>query len=250
MFRGSDQQDAHELLLILMEYLHQDVNLVRVKVKIPEQNNDGIPEIDAAKKSWDMEKRADQSFIRETFYGQQRSTLTCPHCGWSSVTYESFFELPLKLPAGNKRCTVNQLIETYLSKDTVPYKCPTCKRERQVSKQFEIVKLPLILTLSLGRFYNDGLSRKKQNFVDFELSDVNFGQYATACHGQLNRYKDYTLYGVSNHFGSLESGHYTAYCYSQVYRKWYKYDDTEVYEMDACDVKSPAAYILFYSAKN
>ena len=49
---------------------------------------------------------------------------------------------------------------------------------------------------------------------------------------------------------TLESGHYTAYCYSQVYGKWYKYDDTEVYEMDQSDVKSPAAYILFYSAKN
>ena len=88
------------------------------------------------------------------------------------------------------------------------------------------------------------------DFVDFELRDVNFGQFATGCNGQLNRYKDYHLYGISNHFGSLESGHYTAYCYSQVYKNWYKYDDTEVYEMDASDVKSPAAYILFYSAKN
>lgn len=90
--------------------------------------------------------------------------------------------------------------------------------------------------------------------VDFDLTGVNFGQYATACQGRLNMYHDYTLYGVCNHYshsGSLESGHYTASCYSQVYRKWYKYDDTEVYEMDnPNDVKKPAAYILFYSAKN
>ena len=74
---------------------------------------------------------------------------------------------------------------------------------------------------------------------------------ATGCGGQLNRYKDFTLYGVSNHFGSLKSGHYTAFCYSQVHQKWYKYDDTEVSEMDnANDVKSSVAYILFYSAQN
>ena len=72
MFRGSDQQDAHELLLILMEYLHQDVNQVREKVRIPEQNNDNINEIEAAKRAWAMEKKADESFIRQTFYGQQR----------------------------------------------------------------------------------------------------------------------------------------------------------------------------------
>ena len=84
--------------------------------------------------------------------------------------------------------------------------------------------------------------------VDFDLTDVNFGQFVSGCSGQLNLYRNYTLYGVCNHFGTLESGHYTAFCYSQVYRKWYKYDDTEVYEMDnANSVKSSAAYILFYS---
>ena len=72
MFRGSDQQDAHELLLILMEFLHQDVNSVREKVRIPEQNNDRIPELEAAQSAWEMEKKADRSFIRQTFYGQQR----------------------------------------------------------------------------------------------------------------------------------------------------------------------------------
>ena len=75
MFRGSDQQDAHELLMFLMEYLNQDVNEIRCKVKLPEQNNDNIPEMEAAKRAWEMEQKADRSFIRQTFYGQQRSTL-------------------------------------------------------------------------------------------------------------------------------------------------------------------------------
>ena len=75
MFRGCDQQDAHELLMFLMEYLNQDVNEIRCKVKLPEQNNNNIPEMEAAKHAWDMEQKADRSFIRQTFYGQQRSTL-------------------------------------------------------------------------------------------------------------------------------------------------------------------------------
>ena len=72
MFRGSNQQDAHEFLFTLMEFLHQDVNLVREKVRLPEQNNENIHELEAAKHAWEMEKKADRSFIRETFYGQQR----------------------------------------------------------------------------------------------------------------------------------------------------------------------------------
>merc|ERR1712001_593827 len=66
MFRGCDQQDAHELLMFLMEYLNQDVNEIRCKVK--------LPEMEAAKRAWEMEQKADRSFIRQTFYGQQRST--------------------------------------------------------------------------------------------------------------------------------------------------------------------------------
>ena len=45
---------------------------MREKVRIPEQNNDRIPELEAAQSAWEMEKKADRSFIRQTFYGQQR----------------------------------------------------------------------------------------------------------------------------------------------------------------------------------
>ena len=87
---------------------------------------------------------------------------------------------------------------------------------------FEIVKLPLIIIVQFKRFLNDGFSRKMQNYVDFELTDLDLGQYATACNGKLNSYKRYQLYGVCNHFGTMEGGHYNAYCYSQVYKTWYK----------------------------
>ena len=58
----------------------------------------------------------------------------------------------------------------------------------------------------------------------------------------------FNLYAVSNHFGSLEGGHYTAYCSSDVLKKWYKFDDQDVSVMDGSDVVTPAAYILFYTA--
>ena len=127
-----------------------------------------------------------------------------------------------------------------------------------------------------------GFTQKKQNYVDFELNDLNLGTYAKVCDGQLNRYRNYQLYGVCNHFGTMEGGHYIANCYSQVYKKWYKvseydnvnkllflklvylvnrndfictyfkfqYDDNEVFETEESQVKSGAAYILFYSSIN
>ena len=45
------------------------------KEQLPEQKNEGVPDLQAAEIAWNMEKRVDKSFIRETFYGQWRSVL-------------------------------------------------------------------------------------------------------------------------------------------------------------------------------
>ncbi len=252
-FRGSSQQDAHEFLMVLMGFLHADVNEVRGKVRLPEKDFTKLPEDEAAQASWEFLKQVDRSFIVETFKGQWLWTLECQTCGHKSTKYESFLELPLLLPPGNGRCSLHQCLRQLLSPETVDYSCVKCKRERRFTKSLTLIRLPLILTVHFARFYEDpsaGAWRKKQNYVDFELSSFNAGQYVKGCGGRYNMYQDYKLYGVCNHFGSMEGGHYTAYCYSQVYGKWHKYDDHDVTPMSPSDVKTSAAYMLFYSIKN
>ena len=151
---------------------------------LPEQKNEGITDKVAALKAWDMENRADRSYIRELFYGQWRSSLTCQTCGWASVKYESFFELALPLPEGHSgRFSLQQCVETFLKPEMVTYTCPRCKSGRECRKKFDIVKLPKILTVQLVRFYNDGLWRKKQNFIDFDLRVINFIHLKTLSFG-------------------------------------------------------------------
>ena len=60
----------------------------------------------------------------------------------------------------------------------------------------------------------------------------------------------YDLYAVSNQYGSLEGGHYTAFAKNVIYDKWYHFDDTEVYECSQEDVVSKAAYVLFYCRRS
>ena len=38
----------------------------------------------------------------------------------------------------------------------------------------------------------------------------------------------YDLYGVSNHYGSLNGGHYTASCLNDIDKEWYYFDDSSV----------------------
>ena len=59
----------------------------------------------------------------------------------------------------------------------------------------------------------------------------------------------YDLFGVSNHYGQLQGGHYTAYAKNQ--GDWYRFNDDEVedIENDGCIV-SNAAYNLFYARRD
>ena len=59
----------------------------------------------------------------------------------------------------------------------------------------------------------------------------------------------YDLYAVSNHYGGLGGGHYTAYCQVEG-QGWCDFDDTNAKPMDPTDLTSEgareSAYVLFY----
>jgi ubiquitin C-terminal hydrolase len=61
----------------------------------------------------------------------------------------------------------------------------------------------------------------------------------------------YDLYAVSNHYGSLSFGHYTAYCYNPVAGEWYDFNDSSVSSLNSKnEAISSAAYVLYYRRKD
>jgi ubiquitin carboxyl-terminal hydrolase 4/11/15 len=58
---------------------------------------------------------------------------------------------------------------------------------------------------------------------------------------------EYELYAVSNHYGSLGGGHYTAYAKND--GKWFDFNDSSVRGMSEDGVQGEGAYILFYKRK-
>ena len=61
----------------------------------------------------------------------------------------------------------------------------------------------------------------------------------------------YDLYAVSNHFGSLHGGHYTAYGLNALNQKWYNFNDSSVSGVGNPDeIVSPGAYLLFYRKRD
>lgn len=75
--------------------------------------------------------------------------------------------------------------------------------------------MAIIKSIFFRFHYIEILSRKRTSYVDFPLNELNMYQYT------LDKPKSshYHLYAVSNHYGTMEGGHYTAYCKSAKYRK-------------------------------
>lgn len=53
-----------------------------------------------------------------------------------------------------------------------------------------------------------------------------------------------------NHTGTLDSGHYTAFCKNPVTQNWHEFNDAKVTSISEQKVQSPAAYVLFYNCVN
>ncbi|KAM7362211.1 ubiquitin specific protease 8 [Cochliomyia hominivorax] len=246
MFRGIEQQDSHEFLTILMDWLHSDLQTVSQPEYIREP-------MTASDKAWLDFTKSKESLILHLFYGQIKSIVKCATCDKESATYECFSNLSLELPENNNVCHLSQCLDMYFSGERIHgWNCPACKQKRDAIKKLNISKLPPVLVIHLKRFYADTDSitpsyKKKQNYLRFPLENLNMSSYITISESRRNTTKSYELYAVSNHYGSMESGHYTAFCKSGTYGRWFKFDDQIVTPLDASNVVSSAAYILFYT---
>eukprot|EP00826_Nyctotherus_ovalis_P029902 TRINITY_DN2371_c0_g5_i4.p1 TRINITY_DN2371_c0_g5~~TRINITY_DN2371_c0_g5_i4.p1 ORF type:complete len:932 (-),score=291.53 TRINITY_DN2371_c0_g5_i4:108-2882(-) len=128
--------------------------------------------------------------------------------------------------------------------------CGKCKKHVAASKKMDLYKLPDILVIHLKRFRNKPLSiwssaKKISDFVDYPISGLNVAKYTLAPE-EISGGCLYDLFAVSNHFGGLSGGHYTATCFNSVADAWLYFDDTSVYKAVSDDLVTNSGYVLFY----
>uniref|UniRef100_A0A6B2LD86 ubiquitinyl hydrolase 1 n=1 Tax=Arcella intermedia TaxID=1963864 RepID=A0A6B2LD86_9EUKA len=129
-----------------------------------------------------------------------------------------------------------------------PWYCGDCKELRQAFKKFDIWEAPPILIIHLKRFsYRGNFREKIDDLIDFPLEGLDLGEYVI---GPRTVPPIYDLYAVSNHYGSMMGGHYTAYGKHRNDSKWFYFDDQNVTESYPDKVRSNAAYVLFYRRRD
>lgn len=267
-FSGSDQHDAQEFLSFLLDGLHEDLNRVlqRPQIQItPEREAEleKLPLQVASQQEWETYKGRNDSLIVDFFQGQFRNRMECLTCHKTSTTYNTFMYLSLPIPPPSRggKVALQACLDALVNKEVMTgseaWNCPNCKALRQATKQFSLSRLPPVLMIHLKRFSFKGpFTDKIESFVDFPMKGLDLTSYMpytdanletklppNDARAQIPPFK-YDLYAVTNHFGSLSSGHYTAFISSR--GGWMYCDDSRVTQVDPKEVVGKPAYILYY----
>jgi ubiquitin carboxyl-terminal hydrolase 4/11/15 len=92
------------------------------------------------------------------------------------------------------------------------------------------------------------MKHKLETFVNFPIHDLDLTKYVA--NKNLSQPQLYELYALTNHYGGMGSGHYTAHIKLLDDSRWYNFDDSHISHINEDDVKSGAAYVLFYRRKS
>jgi ubiquitin carboxyl-terminal hydrolase 8 len=256
MFKSDDQQDAQEYLEFLLDGLHEDLNPYANRTKLrpltdeEERRRETLPQQTASHLEWQRYIHSNFSVVVNWFQGQLSSRLMCLTCGITSTTYSGFMYLSLPIPSKRGGFTLADCLEEFVKEEILEkddaWHCPNCKKARKATKKLTITRLPHILIIHLKRFTNRGLWRDKLNtMVQFPLKDLNLTKYvppllprgalgpnAPEPSAEVTPPFMYDLYGVCNHYGTLNGGHYTSFVRNNHQNAWNHFDDSKASFVD------------------
>ncbi|KAM9326758.1 ubiquitin carboxyl-terminal hydrolase 4 [Gastrophryne carolinensis] len=129
-----------------------------------------------------------------------------------------------------------------------PWYCPRCRKHQRATKKFDLWSLPKILVVHLKRFsYNRYWRDKLDAVVEFPIRNLKMSEFV--CDPKAGPYI-YDLVAVSNHYGGMGGGHYTAYAKNSDTGQWYYFDDSSVSPASEDQIVTKAAYVLFYQRQD
>ena len=245
IFTGWSQNDMCEFLLFIIDCMHTSMaRSVTIKIS-------GTVKTEADKmaaKSYELLSQIyskEYSEIMDMFYAVYVTRLTSMKKEEVSLIPAHFFIMDLDATCASIYEGFDLFTRPEKMDGENEWFNETTKKKEPVMKECIFFTLPKILVICLKRFSPDG-QRKLQNLVDFPIDGLDLSKYVKGYYS--NRYI-YDLFGVANHTGSVQGGHYTAYV-KHGSDTWLHCNDTEISLLEKSKVRetvvSNAAYCLFY----
>ena len=255
LFAGIQANDSKDLILFLLETMHNELNVENNNINIQDNYVDAMQaqynyEL-TLKNFWNYFREKYNSIISTLFYGMFNSIMCCQNCNvvLNNVQCYNILIFPLQKVKEYKMRMENivdlyECFEYNQRPDLIGGKSFYCNNCRTMVDNVNTTKLlygPKILIINFNR--GRGLEFNVQ---------INFPEYIDI--SNYVYYKDnsptfYELVGIVTHFGpSSMGGHFIAFCKSFGNQQWYKYNDAMVDPSSFEEAKNTGVpYILFYS---
>ncbi len=183
-------------------------------------------------------------------------SIICGSCGITSLTFEPFYMLCIAIPESNSIVTIESCLTNYSAQIKLvgedKYHCINCKQKRDAVQNTYLWESPEILVIHLKRFNNNLIGStyvtgRISTTISFPFDKLDISNIISP-HTISNLSCVYNLYGIVNQSGSLDGGHYMAYCKNKLNNNWYCFNDSNVRYVDPSlyDTMYDGAYLLFY----
>lgn len=247
-FIGNDQHDSQEILLIILDLIHENLKYdIEVNYQgTPKNDTDVlvIESVNALSKILDYK----YSIVNELFYGmyyyQYKSIENDSYNKIISTKYEHFNNLTLEFNGNN----LIENLDFFFKSETLESKLydENTKKKYKVLKDIKIVNSPKYLFITLKK-YNITKKEHNDNYT-FPIYNLDFSKY---CLGYDKYQCTYDLLGAICHEGSIDFGHY--YSIINNNNSWMMLNDDKIIKFNIEKNKKILfnnAYVLLYVKNN
>lgn len=244
-FTGLQQNDTQEFIQFFIDSLHEglckEVDIVISGKPLNQVDNMALEAMNV----WKTHFKSSYSTIIDTFYGQYVSKIMSTEDNTdSSHQYEPFCYLTLPIPNKNN-IDLYDCLKCFCKTEHLTSGWESEKYNKNVKavKQIMFWSTPKILIISINRYQiNKNQYTKNNCLINFPLQNLNLENF---CVG-YDKYKSkYDLYGICNHNGTINGGHYWCYIKNEN-GKWHKHNDEDVTIINEDNIITSKAYCLFY----
>ena len=250
LFKGIAANDSKDLILFILETMHNELNICTQREFTKNVNNLDFPLV--FKEFEKYYKQNNKTIVSDEFYGFYNSMMKC--CSCNTVTHNVQIMNILFFPLENVRkfihtpynfVTLDNCFEYYeapeLLKDNNQIFCNYCNRDSIAYSQSKIIIAPntLIINLNRGKGLQFNVGIQFKEIVDLSKF-IFYNQSSPHC---------YELVGVISHLGTSDmGGHFIAFCKNSCDCQWYKYNDAQVNLSSFKEITSIGLpYVLYYS---
>lgn len=244
IFVGNNQNDSSELLVFMLDCFHEALSTSINYDFIEKTGLSGDELIHyQANHSWHSIFKKSMSPIVSMFYNQLHVEIKCANCHEVSVSNDpiSILHLPIPSILAGQTATLYDCLDHFATGETFDnenlYKCDKCGVDSNANRHEKIYKTGEHLIICFKRFSKT--SEKNHAPIHFPVENLDISKYCI-CKDNTQ----YKLYAISNHVGSLNSGHYFSYVESC--GNWYEFNDIYVRGLEREKIVTNSAYVLFY----